>query len=129
MAATGPGDGGVTVSTEITDERTVVAVSGTVEAAVVIRSPGGERVYLPPETAGEDTGGGPYEGVSDDSPYDGATATGSEAGADGGPYEGVPDDSPYASARSRSDSLGVNPTADGFRVVHPEPATDVRLLR
>ena len=91
-----------------------MSVSGATEAAVVVRSASGERIYLPPErTESADEADSPYR----------------PAGSGDSPYEGVPDDSPYGAARDHAASLGLTPTADGFRIVHPEPVTDFRLLR
>jgi len=101
----------IDVTTEITDERTVVRVSGDRDAAVVVRSASGERIYLPPEDFGRppETGRAtPYE-----SPYESSR---------GG-------QSPYASSRETPAGLGLQSTPDGFRIVHPEPVTDLRLLR
>lgn len=104
-------DGPVTVEMEITDERTVVTVSGDRDAAVVVRSASGEQIYLPPEDF--DRPAGERRQTPYDSPYQSAN-----------PY-----DSPYQSDRSGAAAVGVQPTVDGFRVVHPEPVTDFRLLR
>lgn len=107
----------VSVDIDIENGETTIAVTGERNAAVVVRSAGGERVYLPPEAEPEhgDTdpytpGSTPYDGVGD-SPYGGA------------------DDTPYGSARQQGPEWGVTSTARGFRVHHPEPAWDVRLLR
>jgi len=95
-------------------DRTVIDVVGSRDAAVVVRSASGERIYLPPPNFDDPPTGDrrtPYE-----SPYAGAgSAT---------PYA-----SAYGSPGSESRTPGLQPTADGFRIVHPEPATDVRLLR
>jgi len=101
----------VDVTAEITDDRTAVRVSGDRDAAVVVRSASGERIYLPPEDFDRPPEPGrttPYE-----SPY--ASARGGQ--------------SPYAATREAPAELGLHPTADGFRIVHPEPVTDLRLLR
>jgi hypothetical protein len=114
---------------EIADGRTTSPGAGVVDASVIVRSASGERVYLPPERApdgdGEDSpyrpaGDSPYEGPGDDSPTDGPTDS---------PYDGVPNDSPYDGVQGSSASIGLTPTANGFRIVHPEPVTDVRFLR
>lgn len=129
---------------EIADGRTEITVTGERDASVVVRSASGERVYLPPErsddgasrpvgdgqshydgpgsdgasSAGED---GPYDGRTGDSPYEGPSEE--------SPYEGIPDDSPYDAADESPTRAELTPTADGFRILHPEPVTDVRLLR
>ncbi|ESP88123.1 DUF7510 family protein [Candidatus Halobonum tyrrellensis] len=108
-------DGRVTVDVEITDDRTVVTVSGDRDAAVVVRSASGEQIYLPPEDF--DRPAGEQRQTPYDSPYQSAS-----------PYDS-PYDSPYQSDRGGAPAAGVQPTVDGFRVVHPEPVTDFRLLR
>lgn len=119
------GDGDrVEVRTTIADGRTVVDVEGDRDVAVVVRSASGEGVYLPP---GEDQRPAP----GDDSPYSAATEGGDSAyaaasgpeGAYASPYE-ASDEAPTA-----EQSRGLEPTATGVRIVHPEPVTDVRLLR
>lgn len=127
MATAADADGPVSFDVDIEDGRTTIVVTGTDDAAVVVRSAGGERVYLPPERDGDGGGGGgegdgSYQPAgSDDSPYEGVTAE--------SPYEGIPADSPYDGVREQPDTVGLTRTADGFRIVHDEPATDVRLLR
>lgn len=122
-------DGTVDVSIEIDDERTLVTVDGERAAALVVESASGERIYLPPEaatTASEDSSQTPYD--ASESPYDaaGPDATPYESGG-GTPYESA--DTPYDAGPGGQDVVGVQPTAEGFRVLHPEPVTDVRLLR
>jgi len=112
-AGVSTGGSPVSVEVDIADGRTTITVSGDQDAAVVVRSRSGERVYLPPEEAMQ---------PDEDSPY-------RPAGSGDSPYEGVPDDSPYASARDVQASVGLTATANGFRIVHPEPVTDFRILR
>jgi hypothetical protein len=107
--ATGP----VSVDVDVDDGRTTIEVTGQRRVATVVRSESGERIYLPPEpTDDEDGEATPYRPTGGDNPY-----------------EGIADDSPYGSSRRAAATLGRSPTADGFRIVHPEPVTDVRLLR
>jgi hypothetical protein len=101
----------ISVEIDIEDDRTMVSVTGETEAAVVVYSESGERIYLPPEDESDDDAD-PYSPVGADSPYEGDT---------GG-------QSPYGPGRQPAD-LGVNPTADGFLIRHPEPVEDVRLIR
>jgi hypothetical protein len=101
----------ITVEVDIEDDRTILTVSGETEAAVVVDSASGERIYLPPEEADQD-GSDPYAPVGADSPYEGDTSG----------------QSPYTPGRQTAE-LGVNATADGFLIRHPEPVEDVRLLR
>jgi len=108
----------VDVDIDIEDGRTLVSVTGEREAAVVVYSESGERIYLPPE-----------EHVEDDSTYRPAdqTSYGSDEGGD--PYAGIREEGPYDSGRRVTPSIGMNPTPSGFRIVHPEPVHDIRLLR
>ncbi|MFB6201732.1 MAG: hypothetical protein ABEI98_06950 [Halorhabdus sp.] len=148
-------EGPLSVTTDITAERTVVVVENTRDVAVVVNSASGERVYLPPEgavreddaepTAQDDSpydgvpSESPYEGIPADSPYEGIADDGPYDGlANDSPYEGIPADSPYeglsneddeASTHGSEPTYGVVPTERGVRIVHPEPATDVRFLR
>jgi hypothetical protein len=118
---------GVSVDVTVENEETLIRVSGTRDAAVIVRSRSGEEVYLPPEEFDDDVAGGP----SHDSHYEGGSP-------DQSPYEGaVPDDSPYSAAGGSGRSagrdagprpVGVETTASGFRVYHPEPVTDVRFI-
>lgn len=117
------GDGGVEVTMDVEERRTLISVTGEREAAVIVESASGERIYLPPEEFGEPLGEArtPY-----DSPYD--ASAGGET-----PYEGgLGGSSPYESAEDAgppTETVGVTATGDGFQVLHPEPVTDVRLLR
>lgn len=105
-------DGPVSVEIDVENGRTVVSVTGEREAAVVVYSASGERIYLPPERV--DSGDGdPYRPVGGASPYGGAGS----------------DESPYDASRRPSPSVGMIPRSNGFRIVHPEPVTDFRLLR
>jgi hypothetical protein len=122
------------VETTVTADRTVVEYHGPDAAAVVVRSPAGERVYLP--LVEEDDGTddeeqtSPYGGTDPgSSPYSGAgtAADDTSGGESDTPYGGTPGTTPYGS--DAGPEPGIHATADGFRVVHPEPATDVRVLR
>ena len=64
----------------------------------------------------------PSQSAPADSPYRGAGDAGSR-GQDTG------DDSPYQPAGEAPRGEGLSPTADGYRIRHPEPVTDVRVLR
>lgn len=119
MAADDAAPGRVSFDVDVDDDRTTITVAGEREVAVVVVSASGERVYLPPENDDD----GPARPAGDaDSPYDAG------GGASASPYDGVADESPYDAGRTTDDGERV-PTADGFRIYHPEPATDVHLLR
>lgn len=129
----------VSIEIEITDGQTVIVVTGDRDAAVVVESASGERIYLPPEDferppesdedARQDAYGtgprpsdSPYQSVRSDSPYQSVDTD--------SPYQSPSEsDSPYQRGGDVTDRAGLEPTADGFRIVHPEPAIDVRILR
>jgi len=99
----------IDIDARVTGERTVIDVTGTRDVGVVVRSEGGERIYLPPESFDEPVSGSPYT-----SPYQGAS------GVDG-------EESPYGG--TSSSTRGVVETAEGFRISHPEPATEFDVYR
>ena len=105
--------GPITVNTNIESDRTVITVNGTKDMAIVVSSKSGERIYLPPEESDDDEGDGPYQ----------------SAYRSDNPYDGMRDDGPYASTRQTDSTVGMNETASGFRIVHTEPVTDMRVLR
>lgn len=115
----------VSFDVTINDGQTTITISGDRDAAVVVRSAAGERIYLPPEDFER-----PPESASS-SPYDSPYSSPYSSPYDS-PYEGTssPYDSPYESSREQQQpTTGMEPTANGFRIVHPEPVTDLRLLR
>ena len=117
-------DGRVNFTVNIEDGETVIAMRGDRDTAVIVRSASGERIYLPPEDfrrEAERSTDSPYQGAHDDSPYRGTQRD--------SPYQGAESDSPYQAARQSLPSEGLVPTADGYRIRHPEPVTDVRVLR
>jgi len=114
----GENESPVSVEIDVEDGRTLVVVSGQRTAAVVVESESGERIYLPPEEPGED-----------DSSYRPAGQSSYGSGDDSDPYAGIREEGPYDSGRRVTPSVGMNPTTNGFRIFHPEPVTDVRLLR
>ncbi|MFB6127082.1 MAG: hypothetical protein ABEJ79_07305 [Halolamina sp.] len=115
----------VSVETTVENGRTVVDVSGTREAAVVIRADGEERIYLPPEEFEEPVGG--------DSPYQAARDSPYQSSERASPYRGVADQgggqSPYQSTRTAPSQEGTHTTRDGFRVVHPAEASELTVFR
>ncbi len=112
-----------TFTMTVREDETELVVEGTRDAAVVVRSASGEQIYLPPENFSRSrSDDSPYQSARDDSPY--------QSARDDSPYQSARDDSPYQSARGGgSKRVGMTPTADGFRIVHPEPVTDARILR
>ena len=145
-------------SMEIRNGETVITMRGDRDTAVVVRSDAGERIYLPPEDFDRDAPSGraadsapadsPYDGVGTgsssqaptDSPYQSApTDSPSQSAPADSPYRGAGDagsrgqdtgdDSPYQPAGEAPRGEGLSPTADGYRIRHPEPVTDVRVLR
>jgi hypothetical protein len=109
----GGGSGTVSMDVDVEDERTLINVSGQRNAAVIVEGESGERIYLPPEETEHD----------EEDPYR------PKGGADD-PYEGIREtDSPYDPVRRSDPSIGMNERPNGFQILHPEPVTDVRLLR
>ncbi|WP_255197952.1 DUF7510 family protein [Halorarius litoreus] len=112
----------VSIDIDVENGKTTITVSGDREVAVVVRSASGERVYLPPERTASPGGTTPYDPAEDgSSPYEGYTQT--------SPYDGRGDASPYSPGRQSPPEEGMMQTAKGFKIFHPEPATDVRILR
>lgn len=114
----------VEVSTRVENGRTVVDVTGTRKAAVVVRDDDGERIYLPPEEFEES----PSETASPyGSPYRSAAG---DVDRGASPYEGIRGaDSPYRSGTAANRSPGTHVTDDGFRVVHEGEATEFSVYR
>jgi len=96
---------------DIGNGRTEIRVTGDRDTAVIVRSESGEKIYLPPEDFDREAepGGGAYE-----SPYE--------------PRSGA-QESPYSTHPDASSVTGMEPTAGGYFIVHPEPITDIRFLR
>lgn len=116
---TSESDEDVSFSMTIEDGWTTILMEGDKDTAVVVRSESGERIYLPPEGFDAASNDSPYQ--RSDSPYQSAYDS---------PYQSVQtDDSPYQSARGTMPREGMVPTSDGYRIRHPEPVTDLRLLR
>ncbi|SEK65709.1 DUF7510 family protein [Haloferax larsenii] len=109
----------VSFSVTVENGRTTIVMEGDKDTAVIVRSESGERIYLPPEGFDADASG--------DSPYQRSDSAYQSADS---PYQSVQtDDSPYQSARGTMPREGMVPTRDGYRIRHPEPVTDLRLLR
>ncbi|KAB1196431.1 MULTISPECIES: hypothetical protein [Haloferax] len=112
-------DEDVSFSVTIEDGWTTILMEGDKDTAVVVRSESGERIYLPPEGFEDTPSDSAYQ--RSDSPYQSSYDS---------PYQSVQnDDSPYQSARGTMPREGMVPTRDGYRIRHPEPVTDLRLLR
>jgi len=147
--ATDGGADSVTFSVTVDGGETEITMRGDRDTAVIVRSASGERIYLPPEdfdraapgdgSRGSDSTDSPYQGGGTDSPYQsgGSESRGQSiptdspyqrAGSDS-PYQASGSDSPYHAAGETTHSEGLSPTADGYRIRHPEPVTDVRVLR
>jgi len=99
----------IDIDTRVTDERTVIDVTGTRDVAVVVRSASGERIYLPPAGFDEPVSDSPYT-----SPYQGGS--------------GIDEESPYGGGSGSTRGVVVE-TADGFRITHPETATEFDVYR
>jgi hypothetical protein len=125
-------DPDVEFTMEIENGETVMEMVGDRDAAVIVRSESGERIYLPPEDFGRPAGrsDSPYQSARNDSPYQSARDDSPyQSARDDSPYQSARDDSPYQSARQGLPEKGLRGTADGFVIRHPEPVTDLRVLR
>lgn len=109
MVDTGTEDAPVDFDMEIGNGRTEIRVTGDRDTAVVVRSESGENIYLPPEDFEREA-----ERTAYDSPYQ--------------PRSGA-QESPYSTHPDASSVTGMEPTAGGYFIVHPEPVTDIRFLR
>ena len=106
-------------SMRVADGKTEITITGTQEAAVVVRSESGERIYLPPEGFETDhDADSPYQAARSDSPYQSVDSD--------RPYQSARDDSAYQSIRR---GPGVTKTADGFTIVHGEEVTEYCVYR
>lgn len=103
-------DAPVTFEMEIDEEKTEIVVSGDRDTAVIVRSESGEQVYLPPEDFDREP--------KRQTPYQ--SSYGSQAQSQ---------TTPYQSQADTSSIEGMESTADGYIIVHPEPVTDIRFLR
>jgi len=131
---------------EVKADRTILTIEAVRDAAVIVRSEDSERIYLPPEefdteptttspystspysTAGEstiptttrtsqtasDTTDGAEDDVSDPETADDVPS----------PYSKTTDDPP-----ADDPEYGRTKTPQGIRIVHPDPVTDVRIVR
>lgn len=102
----------VSFNMNIRDGRTEIRVSGDRDTAVIVRSMSGtEKIYLPPEDFDREAERG-------QSAYDSPYRSGSGA-----------QDSPYDTHPDAGSVTGLEPTADGYIINHPEPVSDVQFLR
>jgi len=114
-------------TTRIENGTTTIEVTGKHDVAFVIQSESGERIYFPPEDMSEkseEDRDSPYQ--SEDSPYQ---SQDSPYQADS-PYQPAQGDSPYEPSDDPEVSTrGVTETRNGFRITHPEPASEITLFR
>ncbi|WP_336331106.1 DUF7510 family protein [Haloarcula sp. CGMCC 1.2071] len=101
----------VSFKMEIGNGRTEIQVTGDRDTAVIVQSESGEKIYLPPEDFDR---AAEFDGSAYESPYE--------------PHSGA-QESPYSTHPDASSVTGMEPTAAGYLIVHPEPVTDVRFLR
>lgn len=131
MSTTETNDDAIAVEMEVRGDRTILTIEGKRDAAVIVRSASGERIYLPPEDfEAEPAETTPYS----TSPY--STTTESDESDDGEtdasegnvttPYSKTADESV---ADDSQPSYGRAATPAGIRIVHPEPVSDVRFVR
>ena len=126
-------DEDVEFTVEITAGETLIEMTGDRDTAVIVRSASGERIYLPPEDFERppETSDSPYQSARSDSPYQSARSDCPyQSARSDSPYQSAAQsDSPYQSARQQFPEEGLRSTADGYAIRHPEPVTDVRVLR
>ena len=103
----------ISVDTQIEEGRTEISVSGTQEMAIIVESASGEQIYLPPEENSTVPEEGPYQ----------------PTGGGQDPYEGISDESPYDHRRQQEMPVGMQPTKNGFRIIHTEPVTSMSFIR
>lgn len=102
------------IRTRVNRDETRIEVTGSRDVAIVVRSPGGERIYLPPEDRelpSESQRSSTYT-----SPYQSSYARGEAS-----------EDSPYREAATTT--RGVITTPTGFRIHHGEPITEIAVYR
>ncbi|MFW6017643.1 MAG: DUF7510 family protein [Halapricum sp.] len=125
-------DDTMTFDVEVRDDRTILTIEGVRDAAVIVRSQENERIYLPPETFDASPSvtspysTSPYSAATDEDASEG-TSTGDEAKSDDSiqtPYSRTDDE-----ATAGEITYGRSVVSQGIRIVHPEPATDVRVVR
>ncbi|QSG08672.1 DUF7510 family protein [Halapricum desulfuricans] len=139
-------DDGMAFDVEVRDDRTILTIEGVRDAAVIVRSPKGERIYLPPEDFdAEPTVTTPYStspySTADESTIPTTTRAGQTASStadrrrdDTGDPE-TADDVPSPYSKTTDDAPADNPEygrtriSQGIRIVHPDPVTDVRVVR
>jgi hypothetical protein len=123
----------VEFTVEIAGGETLIEMSGDRDTAVIVRSASGERIYLPPEDFQRppETSDSPYQSARSDSPYQSASSDSPyQSARSDSPYQSASrNDSPYQSARQQFPEEGMRSTRDGYAIRHPEPVTDVRVLR
>ncbi len=126
-------DEDVEFTVEIVEDETLIEMTGDRDTAVVVRSAAGERIYLPPEDfeRSPQTSDSPYQSARSDSPYQSARNDSPyQSARSDSPYQSAArTDSPYQSARQQFPEEGMRSTRDGYAIRHPEPVTDVRVLR
>jgi len=111
-----------TVEVEIRDDRSILTIEGRRDVSVVVRSESGERIYLPPENfETEPTTTTPYSTT----PYSPSPEDDEDDGPETTPYSTSVDANVEVQERVE---YGRESLPQGIRIVHPEPATDVRVL-
>ena len=123
------GDDTMGFDVEVRDDRTILTIEGVRDAAVVVRSGENERIYLPPEKFdAEPSVTSPYS----TSPYSAATDE-DTSGDDTGTETDDKIQSPYSRTDDEATSEGItygrSVVTRGIRIVHPEPVTDIRVVR
>jgi hypothetical protein len=100
---------GLTFEMRTVEGRTILDFEGRRSVAVVVQSDDAEEIYLPHARSGG--GGGPPSSYQP---------------ADEDDNTGPP--SSYQPAPAADAATGRSATSGGFRIVHPDPVTDVRVI-
>jgi hypothetical protein len=109
------------------DRDTTPTGEGSPQSVPVDSPYDGLRTDSPYQSVATDS---PYQPAATDSPYQRAGSDSPYQGVENdSPYQGAGSDSPYQAAGETTQSEGLSATADGYRIRHPEPVTDVRVLR
>lgn len=111
----------VEYTTRIENGETIIDVTGETEVAFILQSAGGERIYFPPEEMDEKPAADPDSPYQpSDSPYE----------ADS-PYQPADAENPYQPSEDDAEvsTRGVTETRTGFKINHPEPATEITVVR
>ncbi|MUV90591.1 hypothetical protein GJ629_12335 [Halapricum sp. CBA1109] len=114
---------GLTFEMRTVEGRTILDFEGRRSVAVVVQSDDDEEIYLPHARSG-DRGGPP----SSYQPADEDDSTGPPSSYQPSDEDNTGPPSSYQPAPAADAATGRSATSGGFRIVHPDPVTDVRVI-